>query len=172
MLAALEEQSAEPAEERRANPLESLAGGVFVGRERELERLREAVDSALAGRGSLQLLVGEPGIGKTRASEELATYARVSGARVYWGRCREDEGAPAYWPWVQAIRSYVRDADPVALGWQLGAGAGEVAQLVPEVAEKLDVEPAQRQRLGGGALPAVRLGYQPVARPPPGIARS
>ncbi|HEY7120963.1 MAG TPA: AAA family ATPase, partial [Solirubrobacterales bacterium] len=109
---------------------------------RELEKLREAVDAALAGRGSLQLLVGEPGIGKTRASEELATYANVSGARVYWGRCREDEGAPAYWPWVQAIRSYVRDADPVALAWQLGGGAAEVAQLVPELAEKLDIEPA------------------------------
>src|SRR4051794_15715885 len=140
ILAALTEQ---PAEERAANPLESLAGGVFVGRERELERLRESVDTALAGRGSLQLLVGEPGIGKTRAAEELATYARVSGARVYWGRCREDEGAPAYWPWVQAIRSYARDADPVALAWQLGAGAAEVAQLIPEVAEKLDIEPAK-----------------------------
>ncbi len=143
MLVALEEQPADPAEERRANPLESLAGGVFVGRELELERLREAVDTALAGRGSLQLLVGEPGIGKTRAAEELATYARVSGARVYWGRCREDEGAPAYWPWVQAIRAYVRDADPVALAWQLGSGAAEVAQLIPEVAEKLDIEPAK-----------------------------
>jgi class 3 adenylate cyclase/tetratricopeptide (TPR) repeat protein len=140
MLAALTEQ---PVEERPANPLESLAGGVFVGRERELEALREAVDGALAGRGSLQLLVGEPGIGKTRAAEELATYARVSGARVYWGRCREDEGAPAYWPWVQAIRSYTRDADPVALAWQLGGGAAEVARLIPEVAEKLDIEPGE-----------------------------
>jgi class 3 adenylate cyclase len=143
VLAALEE-GPEEAEARPANPLESLAGGVFVGRERELERLREAVDAALAGRGSLQLLVGEPGIGKTRAAEELATYARVSGARVYWGRCREDEGAPSYWPWVQAIRAYARDADPVALAWQLGAGAAEVAQLIPEVAEKLDIEPATR----------------------------
>ncbi len=140
--AALEEKPDDAVEARKANPLESLAGGVFVGRERELERLREAVDGALAGRGSLQLLVGEPGIGKTRAAEELATYARVSGARVYWGRCREDEGAPAYWPWVQAIRSYARDADPVALAWQLGSGAAEVAQLIPEVAEKLDIEPA------------------------------
>jgi class 3 adenylate cyclase/tetratricopeptide (TPR) repeat protein len=142
ILAALEARPAELAEEGEKNPLESLAGGVFVGRERELERLREAVDGALAGRGSLQLLVGEPGIGKTRAAEELATYARVSGARVYWGRCREDEGAPAYWPWVQAIRSYARDADPVALAWQVGGGAAEVAQMIPEVAEKLDVEPA------------------------------
>jgi predicted ATPase len=143
MLAALEEKPEAATEERSVNPLESLAGGVFVGRERELERLREAVDGALGGRGSLQLLVGEPGIGKTRAAEELATYARVSGARVYWGRCREDEGAPAYWPWVQAVRAYARDADPVALAWQLGAGAAEVAQLIPEVAEKLDIEPAK-----------------------------
>ena len=141
-LGALEEKPEEEAEARPANPLESLAGGVFVGRERELDLLREAVDGALGGRGSLQLVVGEPGIGKTRAAEELATYASVSGARVYWGRCREDEGAPAYWPWVQAIRSYARDADPVALAWQLGGGAAEVAQLIPEVAEKLDIEPA------------------------------
>src|SRR5919106_1760908 len=116
ILAALEEKPAEETDGRPSNPLESLAGGVFVGREGELERLREAVDGALAGRGSLQLLVGEPGIGKTRAAEELATYARVSGARVYWGRCREDDGAPAYWPWVQAIRAYGWDADPVELG--------------------------------------------------------
>jgi class 3 adenylate cyclase len=142
IVGALQEKPDEAAEARPANPLESLAGGVFVGRERELERLREAVDAALGGRGSLQLLVGEPGIGKTRAAEELATFARVSGARVYWGRCREDEGAPAYWPWVQAIRSYARESDPVALAWQLGAGAAEVAQLIPEVAEKLDIEPA------------------------------
>src|SRR4029077_18253606 len=118
-----------------------LAGGVFVGRESELEHLREAVDSALAGRGSLQLLVGEPGIGKPGAWEELATYARVSGAHVYGGRCREDEGAPAYWPWVQAIRSYARDADPVALAWQLGAGAAEGPPLIPQVPEELAARP-------------------------------
>ena len=164
MLAALEEEPAEPADERPANPLESLAGGVFVGRERSSSGSARPWTAALAGRGSLQLLVGEPGIGKTRAAEELATYARVSGARVYWGRCREDEGAPAYWPWVQAIRAYARDADPVALAWQLGAGAAEVAQLIPEVAEKLDIEPAKGSRQRGGPLPALRLGHQPAAR--------
>ncbi len=98
------------------NPLDSLAGGVFVGREGELEQLRGELAEALGGHGRVVLLVGEPGIGKTRTTEELATYAQVRGARVLWGRCREDEGAPAYWPWVQAIRSYVREADPVALG--------------------------------------------------------
>src|SRR6266511_1420484 len=142
LLAALEEEPAEPAGEQKENPLDSLAGGVFVGRDRELEQMRAAVDAAIAGRGRLLQVMGEPGIGKTRTTEELTTYAKVNGARVHWGRCREDDGAPAYWPWVQAIRSFVREADPVGLAWQMGGGAAEIAQLVPEVAERLDIEPA------------------------------
>ena len=126
------EEAAEPAE----NPLEALAGGVFVGREGELDELRGAADEALAGRGRLILLSGEPGIGKTRTSEELATYARLRGAKVHWGRCHEGEGAPSYWPWVQVIRSYVREADPVALAWEMGAGGPEIARIVPELAER------------------------------------
>src|SRR5919204_5354868 len=58
------------AAEHEPNPMEGLAGGVFVGREREVERLREGLEDALAGRGRLQMLVGEPGIGKTRTAEE------------------------------------------------------------------------------------------------------
>jgi class 3 adenylate cyclase/tetratricopeptide (TPR) repeat protein len=131
--AGAEEEHAEAEE----NPLDRLAGGVFVGREAELEQLREALNGTLAGRGGLLLLVGEPGIGKTRTAEELATYARVRGANVQWGRSHEGEGAPAYWPWAQAIRSYVRESDPVALAWELGQGAGDVAHLVPEVRERV-----------------------------------
>ncbi|HET8975732.1 MAG TPA: protein kinase [Solirubrobacterales bacterium] len=143
LTAALSEEPADGGGERGRNPLESLARGVFVGRDAEVEQMRAAVDGTLAGAGRLQLLVGEPGIGKTRAAEELATYGRVRGARVYWGRCREDDGAPAYWPWVQAIRGLVRDADPVAMAWQMGAGAADVAHLVPEIAERLDIEPVE-----------------------------
>jgi class 3 adenylate cyclase len=125
------------------NPLEGLAGGIFVGREREVDELRAAADEALGGRGRLVLLVGEPGIGKTRTADELATYARVNGAKVYWGRCAEDQGAPAYWPWVQVIRSYAREADPVALAWELGQGAADIAQVVPEVGKRLGIEPSE-----------------------------
>jgi class 3 adenylate cyclase/tetratricopeptide (TPR) repeat protein len=127
----------EPDGDEEDNPLDRLAGGVFVGRERELDEMREGLEEALTGRGHLTLLVGEPGIGKTRTAEELATYAQVRGARVHWGRCHEGEGAPAYWPWAQALRSFVRDADPVGLAWELGPSAPEVAQLVPEVRDIL-----------------------------------
>jgi eukaryotic-like serine/threonine-protein kinase len=125
-----------------ANPLDSMAGGIFVGREAEVGQLRDELDEAMGGRGRVLMLVGEPGIGKTRTVEELATYARVRGAAVHWGRCRDEEGAPAYWPWVQALRSYIREADPIALAWQLGGGAGDIAQLVPEIREKIEVSDA------------------------------
>jgi predicted ATPase len=46
---------------------------VLVGRKRELDRLRAAFDEACAGRSSVVMQVGEPGIGKTRTSLELET---------------------------------------------------------------------------------------------------
>ena len=103
--------------------LDSLAGGVFVGRQQEMGDLKAALEDALSGRGRLVTLVGEPGIGKTRTAQELATYAGLRGANVLWGRCYEGQGAPSYWPWVQALRSYVRDRDPQELRSEMGSGA-------------------------------------------------
>ncbi|MGH2546166.1 MAG: ATP-binding protein, partial [Actinomycetota bacterium] len=87
----------------------------------------------LEGRGRLILVSGEPGIGKTRLADELTAVARERGARVLWGRCWEAGGSPAYWPWVQSIRSYIRDADPDALRDLLKPGASDIAQMLPEV---------------------------------------
>ena len=83
------------------------------------------------------MVVGEPGIGKTRTSEELATYAKMRGAQVLWGRCYEGDGAPAYWPWVQIIRSYVHDCEPKALASEMGPGAADIAAVVSEVRDAL-----------------------------------
>jgi DNA-binding CsgD family transcriptional regulator len=83
------------------------------------------------------MLVGGPGIGKTRTAEELASVARPRGAQVLWGRCLEERGAPTYWPWGQAIRYYVLERDPDTLRSQMGVGAGDIAQIVPEVQERL-----------------------------------
>ncbi len=125
-----------------ANSLERLAGGIFVGREGETQQVRSALDRALSGQGNLVLLAGEPGIGKTRLAEELTTYARLRGGQVLWGRCYEGEGAPAYWPWVQAIRAYVHEREAEALRSELGTGAADIAQVVSEVRERLPDLPA------------------------------
>ncbi len=107
----------------------------FVGRAGELAALTADLDAAVGGRGGVVLVVGEPGIGKTRLAEELAARATVRGAVVLWGRCWEGAGAPSFWPWVQVVRGYVQvqAGDPAALRHDLGAGAADIAQLVPAV---------------------------------------
>ena len=68
-----------------------------------------SLSSANEGQGGLVMLVGEPGIGKTRTAEEFAEHARSEGAAVLWGRCYEGEWAPPYGPFAEAIAGYVRD---------------------------------------------------------------
>ncbi|MFZ5892358.1 MAG: ATP-binding protein [Myxococcota bacterium] len=77
----------------------------FVGRSRELATLLDALSAARARRGSLYLVSGEPGIGKTRLAEELAERAQADGAQVVWGAAWDGGGAPAYWPWIQILRA-------------------------------------------------------------------
>ncbi|TDD29841.1 LuxR family transcriptional regulator [Kribbella turkmenica] len=88
----------------------------MVGRRGELRALRRWVDQARAGRGRLVLCTGEAGIGKTRLAQEAAGVALAQGAAVAWGRCVETDGAPAYWPWRQVLRSLDLDADRVLAG--------------------------------------------------------
>jgi class 3 adenylate cyclase/KaiC/GvpD/RAD55 family RecA-like ATPase len=129
--------------------------GRFVGRDRELEQLQGVFTRALSGEGSVAMLVGEPGIGKTRLSKEFTVHAKLRGAQVLMGPCYEGEGSVPYQPFVEALRQYVRDRDDDPLRAALGAGAPELANLVPEIrvrfpdlpdAPLLDGE-AERQRL-------------------------
>jgi DNA-binding SARP family transcriptional activator/tetratricopeptide (TPR) repeat protein len=109
------------------------AAGTFVAREWELATLEAGLEDALAGRGRLFLLVGEAGIGKSRLADEFAARAKERGALILWGRCWEAGGAPAYWPWVQSLRSYLRRGAPETLRAELGGRTPELAQLLPEL---------------------------------------
>ena len=109
------------------------SSGVFIGREPELAELVAGLDDVFAGHGRLFLVAGEPGIGKSRLAEELIRHATGRGARALVGRCWEAGGAPAYWPWVQALRDYARESGGAALSARLGAEGAELAQLIPEL---------------------------------------
>ena len=113
------------------------AGSSFVGRQREIAELKAALEDALSGRARTLMLVGEPGIGKTRTAQELAGHGTDLGFHVLWGRCYSAQGAPPFWPWLQAIRTYIRDQSPDELRSQMGAGAADIAEVVPEVRELL-----------------------------------
>jgi tetratricopeptide (TPR) repeat protein len=112
---------------------EVLLQRAFVGRERELVELRQGLADALAGAGRLFLISGEPGIGKTRLVEEFSTEARARGTRVIWGRCWAGDGAPAYWPWIQVVRSCLGEADGTRIDNLLKSEAPQVADLLPEM---------------------------------------
>ncbi|MEO6397517.1 MAG: protein kinase, partial [Tepidiformaceae bacterium] len=135
VLAALEkvDASQKSASHSDSNVLDRLARGVFVGREKELERLRKAFDEAFAGRGGLVMLVGEPGIGKTRTAHELETYARMRGATVLWGANHDGSGAPPYWPWVQVGRQWGSANDLPSVQEATAGSGGELVRLFPEL---------------------------------------
>jgi class 3 adenylate cyclase/tetratricopeptide (TPR) repeat protein len=108
----------------------------LVGRVDEMERLWTAWKHARTGEKRLVLLSGEPGVGKTRLAAELARRAHAEGAAVLFGRCDDDLAVP-YQPFVEALRTYVNTCAPTDLEGQVGSLAGDVARLVPELAERV-----------------------------------
>ena len=100
-----------------------VASRGFVGRHRELRALADLLGRIRSAEGGAVLLGGEPGIGKSRLAEEVSAHARDGGFRVAWGRCRESEGAPPYWPWQQVLRALgARPLDPDAVADTAGSG--------------------------------------------------
>ena len=113
----------------------------LIGREREMAELLTLLDGALAGRGAMAVVAGEPGIGKSRLGEALAAAAQERGAHVLVGRCWEAGGAPPYWPWVQALRSHLRECDRAALRERVGPEVADLVAILPELGELVgDVE--------------------------------
>jgi tetratricopeptide (TPR) repeat protein len=114
----------------------------LLGRTRELADLDATLEETATGHGGLVLLTGEPGIGKTRLATALGERAAADGHRIAWARGWDGGGAPAFWPWVQVVRALAADRDDDALRAELGAGARWVAQLAPELRERLDLPEA------------------------------
>lgn len=85
------------------------AAWATVGREAEEAALMDVLARAEAGTPTTALLVGEPGIGKSRLVARTMAAARERGFRVAAGRCSQDDGAPSLWPWSQALRELADD---------------------------------------------------------------
>ncbi|MDP9067164.1 MAG: AAA family ATPase [Actinomycetota bacterium] len=128
---------------RSLGPLGALAQSPvqpaeFVGRAAQLGEVLRRLRDSLTGAGQVLLLVGDPGMGKTRLCEEIAAEARASGMQVLWGRCHEGSGAPALWPWVQVIREAAGCTPEAELNEALGQGSRYLAQIVPELGERTE----------------------------------
>ena len=102
----------------------------FVGRTAALARVKRCLEQAVAGRGKIVAIAGEPGIGKTQLAELSADQASELGMSTAWGYCRELETAPPFWPIVQLLRGTLRAAGTSAA--VRAAVDGAIAALTPE----------------------------------------
>jgi class 3 adenylate cyclase/tetratricopeptide (TPR) repeat protein len=122
--------------ERKASPL--------VGRDRELELLERALESARGWEGRLVELVGEPGMGKSRLLEELR--ARAEGVLAVAAACEEYEVSTPYFPFRHLLRSLLglADGDPATLARRLRRQLADIAAHLlpwaPLLAAAMDLE--------------------------------
>jgi tetratricopeptide (TPR) repeat protein len=118
---------------------------VFVGRDAELGALRSAFDNAVSSQGSLVMVAGEPGIGKTALCERLSTYVSSHGGKTLVGHCYSEKSLSLpYLAFAEVLRSIVQAEDVSELRKELGSGAATLGRIVPEIAEMLRIPPRQK----------------------------
>jgi hypothetical protein len=120
--------------------LQRLGGGRLVGREREFAELSALWQSAVAGSGQVALISGEPGIGKTRLSRELAVYAGISGGLALTAACYEEYARP-YGPFVHLIEEAL-DQENLLLADLPPAAQAAVVALLPNLDSRHGQDPA------------------------------
>lgn len=152
--ARVEEREPAPASapvERRVSDPSALRGtdaavAPLAGRDEEVRRIVDVVRGAAAGeRQPMVVVIGEPGMGKSRLLEELEDRARGAGGRVVKGRAFEAEMVRPYGAWIDALRSVAAADVPegdraqlAALLPELGPGtAGDRASLFDAVVRLL-----------------------------------
>ncbi|HEX2222334.1 MAG TPA: adenylate/guanylate cyclase domain-containing protein, partial [Candidatus Limnocylindria bacterium] len=121
--------------------------GPLVGRARELATLTGVVDALVAGSGGAAAVIGEPGVGKSRLTEEVREHAIRHGVRWLEARCLSYGAGLAYWPFADLIRRFAQITatdDPPAARARLDEAMAntDVAAAVPLFARLLGISEA------------------------------
>lgn len=109
----------------------------FIGRQHELEIMREQYEVAKNGYARVVLLVGEQGIGKSRLLHEFAKRTMHDEPTILRGGASELEGMPPYLPFLEALGRYIRETPLDELREQVGLGSQILAGILPELATRL-----------------------------------
>jgi len=126
----------------------------FVGREIERGAIRALIDRARSGQGSLVMLGGGPGVGKSRLAMEMAEYASGVGFRCGVGHCYERDEPFPYLPFAEILESNLaRAASLDDFRLRMGDHAAELAQIAPslrrvfpDIPPPLELPSAQKRR--------------------------
>ena len=127
----------------------------FVGRDELLDQLDLVLARVASGGGSVVLVYGEAGIGKTRLCEQVAREHRDHGGRVLLGRAAPEESAIAFAPLADALRS-ARRTEPQL--WEaVKARSDLLSMIVPELSAGMEAKnrPADHPVLFEALLDAV-----------------
>jgi class 3 adenylate cyclase/tetratricopeptide (TPR) repeat protein len=126
----------------RNDPSVLLNRTPFVGRTSPLQRLTAKLEEACNGQGGVAMLLGEPGIGKTRMLEEFGDVVRQNGGMMLRGACYDGEWQRPYGPFAEIILEYARTADPTELKL-IDNSAPILARVAPALRDRLGniVEP-------------------------------
>jgi predicted ATPase len=122
----------------RAKPASAKDELRLAGRGREYAQLLDAWSEATSGHGSLVLISGEAGVGKTRLASEVERLATATGGAVLSTRCYEAERSLFLQPVTEAISSLVTHWSAGAVRDAASEHAGSLARLVPEIGALLD----------------------------------
>jgi DNA-binding SARP family transcriptional activator/predicted ATPase len=102
----------------------------MIGRKSELLRLSDYWRAAIGGPVRLAVILGEPGIGKSRLAEELYEWCGRRGAAVARARCYAAQGQLAYAPVAEWLRAEPLQQACARLTQQQ---LGELARVLPEI---------------------------------------
>src|SRR4051794_16761007 len=105
----------------------------LVGRAAELGTLDGAVDALKREGPAATVLVGEPGIGKTRLLAELAAHADARGDLVFSGSASELEADLPFWVFVDALDEFVAGLEPRRLSSLGGQARAELELVLPSM---------------------------------------
>ena len=105
----------------------------LIGRETERAQLLQSLHQARSGSGSFIVLLGDPGVGKTRLAEDALAKARRIGCHTLAGRCYEEAGTPALTPFREILEEAARLMPAAAFRQAIKASAPELAKLLPEL---------------------------------------
>jgi predicted ATPase/class 3 adenylate cyclase len=124
---------------------------ILVGREDEVSTLEDALLAACRGEGSVVVVAGDAGMGKSRLCTELADRAERIGATVLEGSCSEADIALPYLPFLEAIGNYLSTGESAKLRERLGVHVQELSKVFPQLAE------AASPAANGAETPDARL---------------
>ena len=126
----------------------------LIGREAELAAAQTSLEALAGGSGAVLSVTGEPGVGKSRLTQEVC--ARAEGrARWLQVRCLSYGSALAYWPYIDLLRRVT--------GVHADEGSQGPAHSLSEAIPDEQTRPYFARLLGVSAGDADEVGLEPEA---------